>query len=149
MTEDPELSYPCGTSSGWRKNHNQKNHMLKFDPITLADWKTRDIRSISLEFIASGCEGTSIAIHECTILPSYIPIPNGSLDIVVYIADWGEPTLSGAYITRTGKKWIMKSESVLTRCGCGRSFGIATWDNKIDKIRLLKSKLAKSKWVSH
>ena len=61
--------------------------MLKFDPITLTDWKTRNIRSISLEFIASGCEGTSIAIHESTILPSYIPIANGSLDIVVYIAD--------------------------------------------------------------
>ena len=55
----------------------------------------------------------------------------------------------GAYITHTGKKWIMKSDSVLTRCGCGRSFGIATGDSKIDKIRLLKSKLAKSKGVSH
>ncbi len=123
--------------------------MLKFDPITLADWQSRNIRSISLEFIPSGCEGTSIAIHENTILPSYVPIANSSLDIVVYIALWTESTLSEAYITRTGSKWIMKSEDVLTRCGCGKSFGIATGDSKIDKIRLLKSKLAKSKGVIH
>ena len=123
--------------------------MLKFDPITLTDWQSRNIRSISLEFITSGCEGTSIVIHESTILTSYIPIPNGSLDVVVYMLPGGESTLTDAYITHTGKKWIMKSESVLTRCGCGKSFGIATGDNKIDKIRLLRSKLAKSKGVSH
>ncbi len=134
--------------SGNIKENNQ-NHMLKFDPITISDWQSRNIRSISLEFIASGCEGTSIQVHENIILPSYIPIPNGSIDIVVYIAEWGESTLTDAYITHTGKKWIMKSDSVITRCGCGKSFGIATGDSKVDKIRLLKSKLAKSKWVSH
>ena len=58
--------------------------MLKFDPITLADWKNRNIKTISIEFIASGCEGTSIAIHESTILTSYVLIPNGSSDIIVY-----------------------------------------------------------------
>ncbi|MBC7498526.1 hypothetical protein H7170_02670 [Candidatus Gracilibacteria bacterium] len=122
--------------------------MLKFDPITLADWQSRHIGSISIEFIPSGCEGTSIAIHENMILPGYVTLPNSS-DILTYTLPDSVLTLREAYITHTGKKWIMKSDSVLTRCGCGRSFGIATGDSKIDKIRLLKSKLAKSKGIIH
>jgi Fe-S cluster assembly iron-binding protein IscA len=117
--------------------------MLKFDPITLADWKSRNIHTISIEFVASGCEGTSIVIHEDTVLPGYTPMEH--VDISVYTPSTQVSVLQDAYITKTGKKWIMKSESVLTRCGCGRSFGIATGDSRTDKIRLLKSKLSKSK----
>jgi Fe-S cluster assembly iron-binding protein IscA len=98
--------------------------MLKFDPITLADWQTRHIDTISIEFVVSGCEGTSIVIHEDTVLPGYMQIEY--VDLSVYAPSAQISVLQDAYITRTGKKWIMKSESVLTRCGCGRSFGIAT-----------------------
>jgi hypothetical protein len=43
----------------------------------------------------------------------------------------------------------MKSDDVLTRCGCGKSFGIKTGDSKIDKIKLLKAKLSKNKKAHH
>ena len=121
--------------------------MLKFDPQTLQSWKEKNIEFISIEFIPSGCEWTSIKIHENIILEEYQKIESLSIDI--YASSLYHETLSTAYITHTGNKWIMKSESVLTRCGCGKSFGIKTWDPKIDKIRLLKSKLAKSKWIHH
>lgn len=122
--------------------------MLKFDPQTILDWKDRNIKNISIEFIASGCEGTSIKIHENTILDNYSKQDIG-IDCIIYVDATYQQTLETAYITHTGGKWIMKSESVLTRCGCGKSFGIKTWDSKIDKIRLLKSKLASSKWIHH
>lgn len=118
--------------------------MLKFDPLTIQDWKTRNIEDVSIEFIASGCEGTSIKIHESVILDGYAPLDIGS-GMAIFIETKYQETLESAYITHTGVKWIMKSESVLTRCGCGKSFGIKTGDNKIDKIRLLKSKLASQK----
>ncbi len=118
--------------------------MLKFDPQTTTDWQTRNIENISIEFISSGCEGTSIKIHENMILDSYLSLDTG-IKTTIYIDTNHKETLENAYITHTGGKWIMKSESVLTRCGCGKSFGIKTGDSKIDKIRLLKSKLASSK----
>lgn len=42
--------------------------MITFDPQTYLDWNIRNITRVSLEFISSGCEGTSIKIHEDTIL---------------------------------------------------------------------------------
>lgn len=78
--------YFLSKSKLWtQKKYNQHN-MLKFDPITLTDWKNRTVRSLSIEFVASGCEGTSIAMHENTILPSYIPMCDGNPDLMIYIA---------------------------------------------------------------
>ncbi len=123
-------------------------NMIKFDPRTILDWKTRNIESISIEFIPTGCEGTSISIHENIILNNFSKLDN-EYWILMYCDSSKKELLNNVYITHTGVKWIMKSDAILTRCGCGKSFGIATWDSKIDKIRLLKSKLSNNKKIPH
>lgn len=123
--------------------------MLKFDPQTYSSWESRNIENISIEFISSWCEGTSIVIHENNILENYIPLQTIGTTTNIYIESTHQKILETAYITHTGEKWIMKSESILTRCWCGKSFGIKTGDNKIDKLKLLKSKLSKSKSNHH
>ncbi|MBX9808939.1 hypothetical protein K2X92_00935 [Candidatus Gracilibacteria bacterium] len=120
--------------------------MLKFDPQTYTTWKEKGVGNISIEFISSGCEGTSIKISENTITDGFSLLNNGETHhIAIYTKEQDQKILENAYITHTGGKWILKSEEILTRCGCGKSFGIKTGDPKIDKIRLLKSKLSKSK----
>lgn len=123
--------------------------MLKFDPQTYLSWKQAGINRISIEFISSGCEWTSIRIHENTTLNEYNEMMGVNQDIQVFVHPSSSKILENAYITHTGNKWIMKSEEVLTRCGCGKSFWIKTGDPKIDKLRLLKSKLAKKKSTHH
>lgn len=122
--------------------------MLKFDPQTILDWKTRNIEHISIEFAQTGCEGTSIWIHENIVMHNYNKLDN-EYWILLYCDNKRVELLNSAYITHTGVKWIMKSDAILTRCGCGKSFGVKTWDSKIDKIRLLKAKLSKNKKTHH
>ncbi len=122
--------------------------MVKFDPQTILDWKKRNIEHISIEFASKGCEGTSIWIHENIILSEYSKIDN-EYWIPMYCDTTRKELLDTAYITHVGIKWIIKSDDILTRCGCGKSFGIKTWDSKIDKIRLLKAKLSKNKKSHH
>lgn len=100
--------------------------MLTFDPKTYLDWKNRNIKTISIEFINSGCEGTSIRIIEDRIESGYQEIPNQDPIIITYSTTENKITLRDAYITKAKGKWIMRSDAVLTRCGCGKSFGIAT-----------------------
>jgi hypothetical protein len=122
--------------------------MLKFDPQTILDWKARNIELISVEFTQAGCEGTSIWIRENVILNDFSNLDN-EYWILIYCDSNKKEILNNAYITHTGVKWIMKSDDVLTRCGCGKSFGIKTGDSKIDKIKLLKAKLSKNKKAHH
>lgn len=42
--------------------------MLQFDPQSYIKWKDNAIDFLSIEFISSGCEGTSLRIHENNIL---------------------------------------------------------------------------------
>lgn len=123
--------------------------MTLFDPKTYLDWEKRNISRISIEFISSGCEGTSIKIHENTLLNWYIPFDWENKKIVIYIDSHFQETLKNAYITRVWSNWILKSESILTRCNCWKSFGIKTGNLKIDSLRILKSKLSKNKWKQH
>lgn len=67
----------------------------------------------------------------------------------IYAEGKFQDILKDTYITFTGSKWIMKSEKILTRCGCGKSFGLKTGNSSLDKIKLLKSKIAKSKKKHH
>ena len=123
--------------------------MLQFDPETCRNWQQTNITRVSIEFASTGCEGTSVKVHEDVILDGYKLVCHINAGTAIYSKKSSMHLLENAYITHTGNKWIMKSESILTRCGCGKSFGIKTGDPKIDKIRLLKSQLAKKKLVQH
>ena len=43
-------------------------------------------------------------------------------NISIYTKEQDRKILENAYITFTGEKWILKSDEILTRCGCGKSF---------------------------
>ncbi len=100
--------------------------MLTFDPKTYLDWKDRNIKTVSIEFINSGCAGTSIRIIEDKIKSGFGEISNHDSSVNIYTEVGNKLTLKDAYITHAKGKWIMRSDAVLTRCGCGKSFGIAT-----------------------
>lgn len=52
--------------------------------------------------------------------------------------------IDGSIITLVGEKWILgKNESILTRCGCGKSFSFKSGNEAKDKIAILKAKLRK------
>lgn len=134
------------------KDKNNRIIMKKvvtFDPKTYLDWEKRNITKISIEFISSGCEGTSIKIHENVILDWYIPYHIDERGIIIYNDSLSQEILKNAYITRVWSNWILKSESILTKCSCWKSFGIKTGNLKIDNIRILKSKLSKHRWNHH
>ena len=122
--------------------------MLKFNPQTYTDWKDRNITTVSIELIPLGCEGTSLKIHENTVLENYKLLE--TIETIAVYADLKDTiTLKDAYITRTGNKWIMKSSAIITRCGCGKSFGVATGNTKKDKILILKSLLSKKTGIKN
>ncbi len=123
--------------------------MITFDPQTYLDWNEKAITRVSIEFISSGCEGTSIKIHEDIILDWYIPFDIHNSSVTLYADATYQETIENAYITNIRSNWILKSESIITRCGCWKSFGIKSGDLKIDNIRILKSKLSKNKWNHH
>jgi len=64
-------------------------------------------------------------------------------DILCYANPERIKILEGAFITGVNGKWILKSNSILTRCGCSKSFSIRSGNPIKDKIQLLKSKLSK------
>ena len=116
--------------------------MIQFDKNTLDRWEENDIKNISLEFISSGCEWTELRVHENSILPKYEYIENsGGFDF--YTRKENTEQCKNLIVTSVKGKWIVKSEAILSHCGCGKSFSLKTGDAKFDKIRLLKSKLAK------
>jgi len=116
--------------------------MIQFDKNTLDHWKKNGIRNISLEFISSWCEWTELRVHENTILPEYESVEDLG-NLVFYTQKKNVEQCGNITITSVKGKWIVKSESILSHCGCGKSFSLKTGDTKFDKIRLLKSKLAK------
>lgn len=49
-------------------------------------------------------------------------------------------------LTLAGEKWIFsQKDSILTRCGCGKSFSFKSGNDAQDKITLLKAKLKQYK----
>jgi hypothetical protein len=64
-------------------------------------------------------------------------------DIEIHVHSEYIALLDHAVISFALGKWILKSDDILTRCGCGTSFSLKTGNIRIDKLRLLKSKLSK------
>ncbi len=116
--------------------------MIQFDKNTLDRWEENNIYTISLEFISAWCEWTELRVHENIILPEYEFVENSG-KFVFYTQKQNLEQCKTLTITLVKGKWIVKSEAILSHCGCGKSFSLKTGDAKFDKIRLLKSKLTK------
>lgn len=75
--------------------------MLQFDPPSYLNWKEKNIDTISIEFISSGCEGTSLRIYENNILEGYISIQNKETSLQVYCTPKYKEVLENSYITNS------------------------------------------------
>lgn len=75
--------------------------MLQFDPQSYINWKDTAIDFLSIEFISSGCEGTSLRIYENNILEGYISIQNKEASLQVYCAPKYKEVLENSYITNS------------------------------------------------
>ena len=96
--------------------------MIQFDPHTLASWKERHISHISIIVTDTGCAGHKIRIEEGVHIDTDSTLEQDGLTLSMkreYLA-----SLDGSRITHTGKKWILTSSEVNTRCGCGSSFSL-------------------------
>jgi hypothetical protein len=117
--------------------------MLQISKHILDDWNTRWVTRVSLELVEKGCEGTTLLVHEDQIPEGTAPLSYLLSGIEIYTKQEHISLFDHAVISSALGKWILKSEDVLTRCGCGKSFSLKTGNIRADKIRLLKSKLAK------
>ncbi len=116
--------------------------MIQFDKNTITHWEENNIHNISLEFISSWCEWTELRVHENQILSWYVSVERSG-SFAFYTQKQNVEHCKTLIVTSVKGKWIVRSEAVLSHCGCGKSFSLKTGNAKFDKIRLLKSKLAK------
>lgn len=121
--------------------------MLKIVAPVWKKWKEKNLSCVSLEFVSKGCEGTTIVVHEDIQSDWYILLFEES-GIAIYADPEKQSLLENATLSQGGEKWILAHEDILTRCGCGKSFSLKSGNIREDKIKLLKSKLAK-KWAHH
>ncbi len=116
--------------------------MIRFDRETLKKWQESGVTDIRCEFIPKGCEGTTLIVSEWT-WEWYELIEIQDSPLQCHIDKASREVLNGSFVTHTRGKWILSSDNVLAHCGCGKSFQAKTGNPKIDKIRLLRSKLEK------
>jgi len=124
--------------------------MIQFDKATLIRWQEQNVSLVSLEFISRGCEGTEIVVSPWLKKETFQEF-QGKSEIPLYInpKDAAIFDTHDFYFTYANGKWITKSSAILTRCGCGKSFSFSTGDVKIDKLKLLKSKLKETQGKHH
>lgn len=122
--------------------------MLRFDPVSLKAWKAKGITEISCFMVARGCAGSKIEVIE-----GKSPHCDTQININEHLVCWIPQTdvllFENAFITASGKKWLIKSQAINTRCGCSESFALKTGNPKIDKIALLKLKMKQAKEGVH
>ncbi|MDD2694061.1 MAG: hypothetical protein PHY14_03950 [Candidatus Gracilibacteria bacterium] len=123
--------------------------MLHFDKNTLERWNISNIKDITCVLENGGCEGMKLNVREGIAEGDFSIAIDGS-EIRCSIEKDSLPTFEDAYITHTPEgNWILSSKNILTRCGCGKSFQTKSGDPKIDKIKLLKSKLHEKNHTHH
>lgn len=93
---------------------------MKFDPKTLQSWHHTNIKEVSIELIKSGCAGSSVHIKEGHL--EHLTASMTIEAIVYYFDPSARDILRNAHITAVNGKWILKSDAILNRCGCGKSF---------------------------
>ncbi len=117
--------------------------MIQFDSASRSDWEKRGIQNMSIIFVDAWCAGTEIRVTEGVIWENMMPIQVQDSAVVCYTHPDKMSVLEWAFVTKLKWKWILKSDSILTRCGCSKSFSLKSHNVMADKISLLKSKLSK------
>jgi hypothetical protein len=119
---------------------------IKFDPITLKKWKKENIVQVFCHLVSGGCAGTKINISPFNILRHLTEnecIFATIEGIAIFALNTEKKIFDTAYISFANNKWICVSESVNTRCGCGKSISLKTGNPLQDKAMKLRSLLKK------
>ena len=122
--------------------------MLRFDPVSLKKWKVQGITEVSSFVVARGCAGSKVEIRvgKSTNCNTKIQIDS---NLACWIPEKDIALFENAFLTASGKKWIIKSDKINSRCGCSESFSLRTHDIKKDKIALFKLKMKQAKEGVH
>ncbi len=121
--------------------------MIRFDPKTLTSWKERNIENISISITDTGC-----AWHKIKVEEKSNPLMNHTIkqdNISISLMEGHLWLLESSMVTWTGKKWILTSEKINTRCGCGSSFSIKSGNAIQDKVTQMKLAMKEKKEGIH
>lgn len=120
--------------------------MIRFDPKTFASWKEKHVYSIAISITNTGCAWHKIQIEE-ELNPHMDHIIKQD-DLTISLMQEHLSLLEWSLVTWTGKKWILTSNKINTRCGCGSSFSIKSGNDIQDKITQMKLAMKEKKMVS-
>ena len=120
---------------------------MKFDKATLEIWKKEGVKNVSCTFVEKGCAGTKIQVST-EILPSTEHTFTQD-DILIYVRPEEASFFMRSTLTHVGSKWIVKSEDINTRCGCGSSFSLKSLNPIQDKIARMKLAIKQKKEGIH
>ncbi len=87
------------------------------DKKSIQSFEERNIRSIFISFIQSGCAGTKVSVEIEFDTIGLISSPL-SEKITAFYKKEEQETLEQGNITFAKGKWIFSSEKVQDRCGC-------------------------------
>ncbi len=121
--------------------------MITFDPNTSKQFNTQK-EDIFVSVIQDGCSGNSLRIgkYEKYENSEFEKIAsNLDKSVQVFSLPKHKKLLENSRITKVGQKWILKSENILSRCGCAKSFSVKSENERDNKIALLREKLRKAK----
>jgi Fe-S cluster assembly iron-binding protein IscA len=121
--------------------------MIRFDPRTLTSWHDRGIDAISITITDTGCAGHKVRVEEGSDESMDHIVHQDGIKISLMHSTFSY--LDGSMITWTGKKWILTSEKINTRCGCGSSFSLKSWNAIQDKIAQMKLVMKEKKEGVH
>ena len=120
--------------------------MIRFDKNTENSWKERSIKNISIRITNTGCAGHKIQVEEWINPDIQNSIIQGDMNLYISVSDLNQ--LENSLLTWTGKKWILVSEKIHTRCGCGSSFSLKSGNPIQDKITQMKLAMKEKKeWI--
>ncbi len=116
--------------------------MIQFQKQNILDWQQRAVKNIIIEFVSRGCEWTEASVREVESFPEgYTTHLIDGSNIRYGFETRYKEQLEWAVFTAVKGKWIIKSNHILTRCGCWKSFSFKSWNLSQDKIKLLRKKL--------
>lgn len=128
--------------------------MIKLDKNTISHFKQKWADKIKVFFYEAWCSGMKVDISDDFEISSDLLLLDTDYDLDVYIEKKDEKLLSWANITRVVKadhswkekiRYILSSEKVKDRCGCGSSFSFEKKKIKFDleKLKDLKNNFKK------
>ncbi len=130
--------------------------MLQLDKKTVSDFEKSWVKKIKVFFIEAGCSGTKVDMQTEFKIHDELESLKCKYNFEIYTPKTDKKYLENAKITRvikadhTGKekiRYILTSDDIQDRCGCGSSFAFEKTVPKLDieKLKFLRKNFFKNK----